>query len=165
MYFKHAWSKTYSTEHCWLAWFSAHLGSSLWRGHVTSPRVLSGYCLNQLSSVKWLVGRCANWIKNNGLNQPKAQEPCIARENHVEFHALQAHSCDNWMKGTGNWVRWRRTVVAERGPTPMLHCVLQHILTVCISCAHCFAVCPCLRSCSSCHGIIDLGFPPIQSLV
>ena len=50
--------------------------------------------------------------------------------------------------------------MAERGPTPMLHCVLQHILTVCISCAHCFAVCPCLRSCSSCHGIIDLGFPP-----
>ena len=41
--------------------------------------------------------------KNNGLNQPKAREPCtiIARviKNHVESRALQANSCNNLNKG------------------------------------------------------------------
>ena len=31
-----------------------------------------------------------------------------------------------WTKGTANWVKWRGTAVAERGPTAMLHWYTVH---------------------------------------
>ena len=79
VYLTIAWSKPCSAEHRWFAraWFSAHPGSSILRDHVTSTQ---GF--DWLLSKPTFLSQMAGWgdvstgSKNNGLNQPKPQEPC-----------------------------------------------------------------------------------------
>ena len=101
-----AWSKTCSTEHRWFAraWFSAHPGCSILREHIASTQgsdwlLSKPTCLSQMAG--W--GDVPTGSKNNGLNQPKAENhvPCIAHviKNCVESRDLQAHSYNNVNKG------------------------------------------------------------------
>ena len=79
VYLTSAWSKTCSSEHWWFAraWFSRHPGCSILRKHVASTQGS-----DWLLSKPTLLSQMAGWgdvptgSKNNGLNQPKAWEPC-----------------------------------------------------------------------------------------
>ena len=46
---------------------------------------------------------------------------CTCHKILCRTRAMQAHSCRNWTKGTANWIKWRGTAVAERGPAATLH--------------------------------------------
>ena len=104
VYLTSAWSKTCFAEHRWFAWFSTHPRCSISREHVASIQY-SDWLLSKPTFLSQMVG----WgdipagSKNNGLNQPKAENyvPCIACviKNRVESRALQANSCDNLNKG------------------------------------------------------------------
>ena len=68
-----------STEHGWFAraWFSAHPGCSILREHVALTQG-SDWLLSKPTCLSGRVG-CGDiptGSKNNGLNQPKAREPC-----------------------------------------------------------------------------------------
>ena len=124
------------------------------------PRVLPDYWVNQLSPVKWRLGRLPNWIKlTQGLK-------IMHDASHVS--ALQAHSCDNWRNSTGNWVKWRVPQRQREGQQWALlrymH-IVQHVLIV--RNGHGLLFC-CVSLCSfkwqlSVHGVIEFGFPPFWS--
>ena len=97
---------TCSSEHWWFAraWFSAHLGCCILREHVASTQG-SDWLLSKPTFLSQMAGwgDVPTGSRNNGLNQPKAREPCTihctCHKNLVESHALQANSCDNLNKG------------------------------------------------------------------
>ena len=79
VYLTSAWSKTCPTEHQWLAraWFSAHAGCSILKDYVASTKGS-----DWLLSKPTFLSQMAGWgddptgLKDIGLNQPKAREPC-----------------------------------------------------------------------------------------
>ena len=80
--------------------------------------------------------------KNNGLNQPNAQEPCLAHviQNRVESRALQANSCDNLNKGhcklgqvKGDYSGRER---ANSYAPPDIQCIVQHAIRTCCGVQH-----------------------------
>ena len=79
VYLTSAWSKTCYGEHRWFAraWFSAHPGCSILREQVAST-LGSDWLLSKPSFLSQMAGwrDVPTGSKNNGLNQPKAWEPC-----------------------------------------------------------------------------------------
>ena len=115
---------------------SLHTWGALFRESMSHhPRVLNGYWVNQLFSVKWWGGGdVPTGSKNNGLNQPKAQEPCTMHFtchkkivwNHVPCKQTVVTI---WTKGTANWVKLWGATVEEIGPTAMLHLMQMRCAT------------------------------------